>query len=298
MLDVFKKYFRSLNPMIERSQIRDDLSNMRTEIENTLPLLAAAREFFKTWNFKSKEVDKFNENFQVSVKNRKVNIVVAIADMILSIEKNHSALEKLVNKHFSDDIYKDGLTFVKLNLLRYVEVASFGLRYSRALLIWIYQMESKALDNTQDISLSKGEIKWITNNAQNFFAAYPALNVAKADLERAIGNIPDITVQDDNIDVVSSTVGVSKLDPLKLNFIFGTSFNIAYHIGMVWANWQLDRLNEMKNQTRVIEYRLMHLKNLSNGVQDPKLEENIRYNEERLQALTTKILKFEEEVND
>lgn len=298
MLDNIRKYFLSLLPNFDKVQIIDDMKSIRKELLETLPVLSAAQEFFKTWSFKSKEVEDFNQRFQKNVKqNRKINFVVAIYDLVNNISENLSTLEKLVDKHFADDVNRDGLTYVKVNLLKYVELVSFSIRYSRALLLWVYQNETNAIDKNQEVSLTKGEINWLKKNADAFFDMYPALSISKSELERAIANIPDILVDSDNIDVVASTVGINKLDPLKTNLIFGTTWNIIYHFRMAVAEWQVDRYKQTIEERRVLEYRLMMLKNSVSGNIDPKLEQNISYHETRLQAMNTKLLKFEEDLH-
>jgi hypothetical protein len=54
---------------------------------------------------------------------------------------------------------------------------------------------------------------------------------------------------------------------------------------MQYAEWQVKRYNERREEKRQVELRLLDLKNADRGTFDPKLEEKIEYNESRLQDL-------------
>lgn len=293
------KFLKSLLPSFEKRQIVEDLAETRAELAETLPPLKAAREFFIKNVFKSKAAIELQKRFIRETGERSsTNFVTAAALMVESIDANLSTIEKLVERYFAEDILKDGMTYVKANLLQYIEIATFSIRFARHLTLWAYQVESHEVNSDVKVTMTRGELKWLEDNLGNFFRVYPILAIKKEELERTIGGIPDALMTEDNIAILGSTVGYKRIDPFEMSLIVGTNWNIIYHFRMAVAEWQVQRHNLAIQERDTMELRLLHLQSLKEGRDDAKLESLINYSELRLQKLKAKILKFEEEAND
>ena len=64
---------------------------------------------------------------------------------------------------------------------------------------------------------------------------------------------------------------------------------------MAIADWQASRCKEAEEETRVVQLRIYQLEKLKNGQEDPKLEQQIEYNHDRLRKLTMKVEKLRED---
>lgn len=291
------KFIAGLLPSFSKRQIDEDLKVTRSEVDESLPAFRTAKEFFLRYSFKSKDAEDMQKRFvRETGDNRTPNFVVAACRLVETVDANLSTLEKLIDRYFAEDVLKEGMTYIKANLLQYVELMTFSVRFSRHLVLWTYQVESNKVDPSVAVDMSRGELKYLEDNAAGFFKAYPLLTVSRDELEKTISRIPDALISEDSVDVLSSTVGLQKLDPFQMNFV-KTVRSPIYHIAMAVAEWQAGRYKLAVEESSALEMRLMHLRTLSEGNKNPKLEQLIAHTEERVHKLKAKILKTEDEMN-
>lgn len=290
------KYVSTLPATFDKRKVKEDIASLREELtQGTLPPYIASLELFEKGDFKSIEVQKVNQLISRELKATPgENFITITVSVLNNIKGNMDSLESLVNRVFAEDITKDSLTYLKANLLQYIELTGFAIRYARRLLLWTYINETNAVDEQPSTALTVGEIKWIKERESAFVRALITLSINKRDLEKAIDNIPDILITEDNQDMLNSTVGVNRLDPFKMGFIGDNIvLNPFYHIGMAIADWQVSRYKQIETEKKVLEFRLLHLKALANGNADARLEQKIEYDSARLEKLNFKLAKLE-----
>lgn len=292
------KYLSSLLPNFERSQINEDIRLLKEELnERTLGPFEAASEHFKRDGFQSREAKEFNNLFQRSVKTDvrgDWTLVCHTAFARLDDVLDH--LNGTVDKNFAKDITKEGMTYLRANILRYLEAASFAMRYARKTLLWSYAKEHEAaLGSSPSEPLSKAEVSWLITNRQTFFRAIEILSTKPKEAEKFFKNIPNMVIIPDEVEVAQATVGATRLDPFHLG-ILPIKLNPIYHVRMAIAEWQVARHKASQEEKKALEYRLLALKELrENGERDAKLEQNIEYTEARLKKLNFKLAQMEEE---
>lgn len=291
-------WLSSLLPSFSKKDIFEDLRITNKELEETKSPIKAGSDFFSHREFKDPGVRSFNQEFLKSTgtSGKFTNFVTAMSRLLDQVDTNLGLLDKLVEKHFADDVLKEGLTYTRANLLRYIEVLNFALRYCRHALLWTYMLETKAADSTTDITLTEGEINWLNNNRSPFFAAFKILMIPKENLEKAINSIPDAIIDPSTYDGIKAVSGANRLDPLAMNFI-GVKCNPFYRLREYIVEWQDARYKASVEERNMLEMQLLNLKTKLDGRNDPKLEQHISYTEERLQKLKAKIFKYEEEAN-
>lgn len=292
-------YIVSLLPSFEKRRVMEDIRVIRQELtENTLLPYQAADEFFNQWDFISGPVRDFDKRFQSRVKTDfKGNYVRVTYKVLNRISDNLDTLEALVDNYFSKDIMREGMTYLKANLLQYVETITFAMRYSRSLLRWTYAMEvAEQTENRElaDHPLTPAEMQWLAKAEGDFGHAIRILSGTKRDLKKAVDDIPDVVINPDNADVVTRTLGLSKVDPLQIGLI-SSRLNPIYHIRMAVAEWQVQRYKTVAEERRLIEYRLMQMKELQkDGHTDARLGKNIEYTESRLEKMNYRLHRMEE----
>lgn len=296
----FKKYIRSLLPSFEKARVMEDIRLMREELlSNTLPPYENAARAFGKRKFEAKQIQDFEKEFSKAVKTKvRGNFIAVSAEALKEAKASLDVLEQLADEYYAEDIFKNGLTFLKANLLQYLEAISFAMRYSRKLLLWTYASETNVLENNTDKigqELNGPERDWLGKHAETYFRVINILltNNPKG-IEKALTEIPDIVIEENNVDVVKRTVGMTKLDPFRLGLI-PLAINPIYHVRMAIADWQVARVKAAQEEKRVLEYRLLHLKELDKGnTADAKLQENIEYTESRLEKLNYRLAKLED----
>ncbi len=291
------KYLSSLLSSFDRAQVIEDIRLLKEELnENTLPPFQAAAEHYQRERFSARSVQDFNAIAVKAVRTDVRGDFLAITAVALT--RGDEVLDFLsgkIDKEFARDITAEGMTYLRANILRYIEVVSFTLRYSRKVLMWTYAEEAQQLTGKKNTALTKAELSWLMANRDVFFRALNILSVKPKEAERFFKNIPNMVIIPEETETVEQTVGLAKLDPFQMNLI-PVKLNPIYHVRMAIAEWQVNRYRAAQEEKKALEYRLLALREMREGGHtDAKLEQTIEYTEGRLQKLNFKMAQMEED---
>lgn len=292
-------FIASLLPSFEADRVRKDILTLREELKTTtLPGYTAASKYFKTNKVKAPVCVDYQKEFDSVVKTQiRGSYIEVVGDVFQHLPENLDALQRLVDRYFANDVMTKGMTYLKVNLLQYVEAVGFALRYGRKLLLWTYQAETNFALGDKDkigLELTQYERDWLKANAAHFGNVIRILSGDAKQLETSIDALPDVVITNENVPVMQATVGASKLDPFKFGLI-PVKLNPIYHIRMAIAEYQVKRYKAALEEYRTLEYQLMALENARTGKKDPKLEQAIEYNQNRLQKMNVEITRMEED---
>lgn len=288
-------YLASLLPGFSKDRITEDCRITAAELrEYTIPAYKAAEVFHKGWKFKSPEITGLMDTFGNMVKGGG-SMFAAIDGGFKVMLENLTEVEGLVIKTYNEEISGAGLTYMKANLLQFVEAVAFVSKFSRKLLLYAAAAETAALDvdapKLQD-TMSKFETDWIRANFVSFCTAFTAVTGTPQNITTAISKIPDVVVTSENVATMSETIGEKTLDPFKLGLI-PIWMNPIYHVRMAIAEWQVDRHNAAKEEKRLLELRILNLEMAKAGKADAKIQQQIDYHADRVRTLNFKIAKME-----
>lgn len=292
-------FITTLLPSFTKEMLREDLECLRKEFrESTLPPYELAQKEFGKYKFKAKWVENFQAELKRDVShisfNNFINPVLAALKLI---EDRLPMLERMVDKYYEEDIVKDAMNLKRFNTLHYLEAVSYFLRYSRRLLNMAFALEINTL--SEDISdtmenITPFDLQWLNKGRSSYFQILQIILDKKVDFEKAVDALPDINVNVNNAKVVETTKG-RDADPLGLGLI-PLVLNPIYHIGMAVAEWQVSRLRAAQEEQEILKVRVYNLKLLQQGKNDAKLQNEIRYIEEkRLAPLQKKIAQMEKD---
>lgn len=291
-------YFKTLIPSLEKRTILEDINNCVGELKtSTLPILKAAQKPMgqDSYKFKSQDIEAFSKKFKRDNRTGiKGNFIAVSYDVANRIEENSQTVIKLVEAMFSNGMVAGAITYRKASLLKYIEAMTFFQKYVRKLVHQTYILECNAVSDSSAAggSLTEGEINWLKENEDAFIACLTGLSMKSALFMQAMEETPDAVVNPDTIDTVNLMAG-GKTDPFKMNFI-STNMNLIYHVRLRIAEYQHAKYEMSLQERKAIELRILHLQNKLDGKNDPKVEEQIQYNEARLEKLNYKIKKMEE----
>lgn len=297
-MSMFSRYVSSLLPGFKRTQVEEDLRILKESIvENTLPPYEAAAEAFTINKLASKDAVDFDRLFTRQM-GRDVDTsgsyVHAIVRQLQNTVDVLDTFEKDLDKYFEKDITKAAMSYTHANVLKYIELATFNVRFARKLLLWTLQNEQEKAGQKIASPFAKAEIEWMLENRNLFLSSVKTLSMPAKKVTGLLKNIPNLVVAPEEADAVESSVGIAKIDPLGVGFI-PVSLNPIYHIGMLVAEWQAERYKLATEEKRSLEYRLLSLKEMRDGKRDAKLEQEIEYTENRIKKINFKLSKFEEE---
>jgi hypothetical protein len=295
-----QKFIALMLPTFEKGRLTEELQVVRNELkEITLPPLREASEFYRNSKLKAKNTQNYDKNFLKIAKIEKANgnYVTVMYQVLSQMEERMDVLGKLIDRAFAKDVGSSSISFLRANILQYLEVVSFSSRYARRLLLWTLSEEQDETNSPYKLpkAMSKAEDRWIWDNRDNFAYCLSILSIDTRRMESSFQAIPDMVVAPDDIPAVEATVGATKTDPFHFGII-PVRLNPIYYIRMSIAEWQVNRYKAAVEEKRALEYRLLMLKD--GGQPDAKLEQEIVYTEGRLQKLNKKIADMEEGFND
>ncbi|MNU19708.1 hypothetical protein D3C71_79410 [compost metagenome] len=290
-------FLASLLPSFGKDQVLEDCRLTHGEIKNgTLPAYESAAPLLKSWKFKS---DKLKNQFAMfsRVSGMNGNFVDAVAKGLKQANENLDAVEDMISKTYNEDVAASGLTYLKANLLQFVETAGFVSKFARKYLDYIYALETVEVGDQESASASmetmlKAHVEWLDANFLSFATAFGIVSTPTANLRKVLGNIPDIVVTADNVQTLGATMGQSKLDPMQFGLI-PVWLNPIYHVGMVVAEWQAARHKEMQEELRLIQLRKLNLERVAAGKPDAKIQKEIGWLSSRRDELSYKLQKME-----
>lgn len=296
------QFFKSLLPSFSKDTVLEDCRITKGEIRETVkPAYDEAAKLMKNWKFKSPEVERLAKDFGQFVNRTHGNIVVTLEQKIPAVLENLDEVEELIKQTYADEVAAGGITYLKAQLLQFVEGASFFAKYSRALLNFIYVHESapyvqesdEQYDAVQE-SLIPAEVAYIQNNFQSFCVVLNALSGSSGDIKKQLAEVPDIVITDDNAKTLPHSVGQAKLDPLKFGFI-PVFLNPIYHVRIAIAEWQIEQYKLAQRELQMLQMRKLNLEKLVQNQPNPVLQQKIGEAERAIHGLKAKIAKMEKD---
>lgn len=291
-----EQFIGKLLPTFGRDRVIEDIRITRGELEELVSVYAEAANLMRnTSSLKNKQVLDKLATFKRIVSTGNDNMIVFISKNLKQVIENLNMAEKLVEASLNPMIASKGLTFKQATVIQYVDAIHFANKYARKLLHYVYVMESSqyAEDQVEAMkALSKPDLIFIDEKFVDFCNAFKSVSGDTEDSFKKIEEVPEAEVNSVSIRTMSTTVGPTRLDPLKMGFI-GTWMNPIYFIRMMVAEWQVKRYNEAKEEIIVLRLRCMQLDQQRSGKANAKLEKEIEYTESRIQKLSYEVEQME-----
>lgn len=290
-------FLASLLPTFSKDRIIEDINITQSEIvQVTHPAYAIAAPDFKSHKFTSEHLKMYLGTFERHIKG-KGNFIVNIEAGWRPILENLEETKRVIEAVYNDDVAGSGSTYLKANLLQFVELCGFVSKYARKMLIYVYAAETEKYPESGTVfsdSVKAGDQDWLKANMQNFCTAWNICVTPVDKFKKAIHEIPDIVVKQESADAMSATIGDKKLDPLGMKLI-PVWLSPIYHIRMMVAQWQTERYHEARAELQLLQLHKLHLEKLRAGKPDAALKQQIEYTENRIQKISTKLRDMEED---
>ncbi len=289
-------FLSNLLPTFTKSRFKDILDSAKRELHDAvIPMyksIIAHGGDKRKW--KSEAVKTFQQRYDAVVQpKKKNNFLLSIYETLQTMEKNVPVLEAMIEKHYAEDIVRDAMTYLGANLLRYLEIYGFAVKYASKLANWTLTSDAAAHDAQAvgDTGLTPAETEWLMVNRDSFLQAMIVLS--DNNFDKKIAEVPDVTITEMSNSIVAGTVGQHRMDPLQMNLI-APKVNPIFYIRMAIANWQYSRYKALLEERQVVEARIIQLKSLEDGKRPANLEQVINYHTGRLKTLEARIAEEED----
>lgn len=295
----FITYIKSFLPQFSKDRVAELARINQSEIDTlVIPSYKEAEAGLKTRDFKSKSIKDFSNTFKQNVGIASGdNIVTAIRKAMENVSKNNKYISDKTEETFESEVVIAGVTVLKANLIRLLELNSFLTRYSMRFLNYLYILETEAVNAdpryTKD-SLSMGEIAWLEKSFLDFCFALRVCSKSDKEVTKLISTIPDV-VLGEGAEAVIQTLGESKVDPFNTKPLSGFTNSPIFHVRLIVAQYQANRYKEQKELKKILELRLLNLQNSQSGKPNAATEKEIDYIQSRVDRISEDLRQAEGE---
>ena len=292
-------FINSLLPRIRKDEVLEDLRITLGELNNNvIPAYADAVQFLKEFKAKSEDnkglASIFYRNYALKAS-RQQDLITEIDSKLKNVRENLEMVRDMNESLLEEDLFKEGLSAKKAILVRSAEQLSFITRYSVDLLNYFYVNETKE-SSEATTKLLPVQIQRIEANIVNFAHVLSVFGEEPKAFEKFFEAMPDVVVNDKTHAAIAAVYSDDKIDPIGSKIALGFEGNPIYHLRIVIAEWQANRYKVAKDKKQMLELRLLNLKMLQESSQDPRLEKEIEYIQNRIESLEYKMAKMEQSV--
>lgn len=299
---IFSEYVKSLLPTFESNRIKENLTNLATELDSqTVPSFQTVGETFPAkWKWKDTNVKTLVETVEKSYKGkvpaRDANGLEIVHYVLVNMQSTLPFVTVQSEKLFEKQVSSANLSFNKANLIQYAEAAEFVVNYARVLFNYVTAAELAKLDSNRDLRDGVGpeDLDFLLLRRESFAAALNIMAIEVKELKDGIKSIPTSVIDEATEDDMKVIVGAGKLDPFGFA-VLPFPLSIVYRAGLSIANWQMERYERALSESKVLEYRTIVLKQrIEEGTGDALIEKQLEEEEAELKVLKRKLAKIEE----
>lgn len=288
-------YLKGLFHRITRGQIQASCDAVIESLQkHTLPAYKQAIECFKLHKLASKEAKAYIVEFSKTLGAPKggSSILDSIHDVL---ENTVALLTEISDKSttvFSDVESTLGMNFQKAMYLRLISAATFANDYARALLNYMYVVETTQLDQGTNLvdSLTPAERQWVEDNFTNFCVVLSILSNKPKQVFEQIDELPDAIVSDSSEEALVGSAGLKKIDPLGfhrmgLPITIGVKWNPFHLLGTIIADFRVAQYRCAKEELDLLQMRKLNLEKLNAKKPDARLQQQIEIMSARVSKL-------------
>lgn len=294
-------FVKGLVPNFDRTRILEDIGQQKEYLNDTvIPSLRGASKVLSGENLNSDIGREFMGLFKHALPDyRSRGLFQGLADYFGKIAAAVQLIENQVPDLFGADVTAESMTYQKAAILKYLESSRFLSQYTVRAVSQILAAETatalkKDEKSRMDEQFTKWEKSWVATNRQRFSDTLRALDRKPNEIISAVNSIPEITVDENKEKILGQTMGLNKLDPLRLGFL-PPALSPIYTIRMYIAEWQHDTYKAGVEEARILQLRILELKAALDGKEDARTQKVLDYNKGRLDALTAKLQEYEEQ---
>lgn len=288
----------TMMPTFTKDTLVEEFEDVQKQLNTmNIPLLEGSLKYLSKYHFKSTLAEKMETSLFDGVKvKRHPNFMGGFLEICKRMRDQLPIIERLIDEHFELDISAHAMSLQRVNILQYLPVMNFILRYQRAFLNYAIGLdvntESEGAGPVYD--LIPADRDWLERHREAFVDSVMVVYNRGANLEKVFEEMPDMGIDPTNAKVVEQTQG-SKADPLGMGFI-PLIINPIFHFRKMVMNYQVERYHLAKAEHDMLQRKLYNLRMIAEGRNDAKMQKEIRYTEEqRVRPLAQKIQKLEKD---
>lgn len=299
-------FIKRLLPSFEKSDLESDLEISLDAISAITETYSNLEQVLKATKLEAKLTKETLKDFYQELQKDKPkvklspqqNIAADTLTLFANIKANGEYISKEISEAVNDVIVSQALTAYKANLLRAVAHYAFMTRFALDLANFFYtnEVEASGADVSKEYKLNKKQIEFITKNIWVYARLVSVYGSDEKSFEERISSIEEVTLPSGEVDEVIDGFAGNKIDVFN-NLPSGFIGSPIYSIRLVFAEWEATRYQHLKNQKKLLELRLLHMKMLKeSGQNDVNLEKEINHLQKRATDVDHQIARIEEDL--
>ncbi len=297
------QFVKSLLPSFKRSKVEVDLKQLEDILKKVvLPTLKKAVEVTRGEPLQSAMAVSVDIGVRKAsgINSSAISLLGILYNMYAALLPKLDYIGKIIDDEFEPDLSRDNMTYKQLSIVRFLELARFGIDYGVRLTSRLLAAEARTrLNQTDriDDQLTPSERKYMDDNLGSFLQVVGLLHVPLNSLRQALEKMPEVVVVPEKADTAEQLVGLDKLDPLRLGFINSSAldYNFIYHFRLMKAEAEVRHYKLMEKEAQALELGILELKEAYQNRQDPRLQQQLEYREGQLQRLRIEYNELTEE---
>lgn len=280
---LLSKFVNALKPKIHKVDILADIQAQQKELtEVVIPNYKEFTSVFSNYQVKSPFLQKVEKGLKKRTGFNKGNLFVEIESRLVQLNTILAKMEDQIDKHFSETVLKEALTLVQANLVQYISASSYAIRYARNLLTLGLIEEAEASGQNSNIRLVKVEHTRLEAEYVHFINTIVNVTDKGKTADQTLSKIPAVFATEEAL--ASLHANRDYVDPFSLNLL-DSKFNPAYFIGMVVAERQAANYLDAREDFEIQQSLLLNLKLAQAKQNDPRLEQKIVRQIDRVQKI-------------
>ena len=299
-------FIKRLLPSFEKSDLESDLEISLDAISAITETYSNLEQVLKATKLEAKLTKETLKDFYQELQKDKPkvklspqqNIAADTLTLFANIKANGEYISKEISEAVNDVIVSQALTAYKANLLRAVAHYAFMTRFALDLANFFYtnEVEASGADVSKEYKLNKKQVEFITKNIWVYARLVSVYGSDEKSFEERISSIEEVTLPSGEVDEVIDGFAGNKIDVFN-NLPSGFIGSPIYSIRLVFAEWEATRYQHLKNQKKLLELRLLHMKMLKeSGQNDVNLEKEINHLQKRATDVDHQIARIEEDL--
>ena len=290
------EFVQSLIPRMVKDDVITDIGITIQEFETlVLPVVSELRSEKKNIKFKSGISKNINASFNANYKGKgKGHLIDAIGESLPNVIANMKSVRDSLDSSLEADVITAGLTAEKATLLRVAEHGAFMTDYCLDVISCVISDEVESKSDIKNDDIPPIKLRKLTENASNFGMLLTAYSIDPKLFKDKLASIPPVTFNAETATLIRGTYGDSSLDPFNAIVTSNFTGNPFYHLRMVWEEYQNKRFRAKADKKKMLELKVLQLKHLNDGRNDPKVESQIKYIQNRINELEYEMEKMKE----
>lgn len=301
-------FIKSLLPSFDKSDLESDLEISLESIAAIQETYTNIEQITKVAKFESKSVKDLMKEFykELDTSKSKVklssnkNIGTDTLTLFKNVKINGDYLLKEISDAVNDVIVSQALTAYKANLLRSVSHYFFLTRFALdfANFLYIAEAEETGVDLEKSYKLNPKQKEFIVKNLWLYARVLSVYGMDHEHFKDKLEKIQEITLPKEQVDEVVDIYNNDKVDVFN-NLPVGFIGSPIYSIRLIFATWESQRYQSLKDKKKLLELRKLHLELMkNNGQSDINMEKEISYLQNRITSYDYELSKIEQSIAD